>query len=398
MGILDVEDNLEKGDEIALNACWKRGCSYRMTRTFFPVGHGAFYTERFNDKDGRCVFTAVYDCGGSTTKIVSEQIEKVFEKNDVVDWLFISHLHRDHVNGVSQLLNRCNVKRIVLPALEDNMIVEAILYNYIQEGKFDSEANIFIKQLFRCDWGDTQVIQVKECDENNDLTPTIIDSANVGTTLASGNVIMINNLNWRYYPINLSSNNSAQIISRLANEAQIPTSDLYSNNKLDYEKIRNIVENLKVPNCRKIYKEIFGGNHNSYSMPLISLKEGCLCSNSTKLCDKIRKRPMYCQTNCLYTGDFEAINKFATLQKVLAKLNIDYDKIGIIQVPHHGSIHNMDVGMYKGGKICIISAKSNDKRHPDIQVIQNIQLNYSIPIIVSENTNTIQRFFIPYTL
>ena len=35
----------------------------RLDRTFWPVGHGAFYTERFYDHVDRCLFTAIYDCG-----------------------------------------------------------------------------------------------------------------------------------------------------------------------------------------------------------------------------------------------------------------------------------------------------------------------------------------------
>jgi beta-lactamase superfamily II metal-dependent hydrolase len=106
---------------------------------------------------------------------------------------------------------------------------------------------------------------------------------------------------------------------------------------------------------------------------------------------------MRCLTNCLYTGDFEATKKFGDLQKVFEKLGIGYSKIGVLQVPHHGSIHNINNDMYKSGKLCIISAKSNDVKHPDMHVIHTIQLNNSVPIIVSENDNTIQRFFIPHT-
>ena len=104
---------------------------------------------------------------------------------------------------------------------------------------------------------------------------------------------------------------------------------------------------------------------------------------------------MRCLTNCLYTGDFEAKNKFIELKKVFDTLGIDYSKIGILQVPHHGSKHNMDADMYKSGKICIISADSGDEKHPDMLVIQEIQLNNSIPIVVSENESFIQRFLIP---
>ena len=35
----------------------------RLERTFHPVGHGAFYTERFYDDDGQNIANVVFDCG-----------------------------------------------------------------------------------------------------------------------------------------------------------------------------------------------------------------------------------------------------------------------------------------------------------------------------------------------
>lgn len=40
---------------------------YTMERIFHPIGHGAFYTERFyEDGNDDPLFTAVYDCGSFT--------------------------------------------------------------------------------------------------------------------------------------------------------------------------------------------------------------------------------------------------------------------------------------------------------------------------------------------
>ena len=366
-----------------------------MTRTFYPVGHGAFYTERFNDKGGERLLTMVYDCGGRSKDIVTKQIKEAFENKDTVDWLFISHLHSDHINGVTTLLNHCNVKRIVLPALEDDLIVEALLYNYIETEKFDNDANRFIEKLLIGDSGSTQITQVESFKEDSNTPISVVDSERIGDKLVSGTAIEEKRINWRYYPINLSSNNSVSIIKKLAEVANVSLSSFYLNGKLDYEKIRDIVKDIGTSECTKIYKEVFGYNHNSYSMPVVSIAAVCLSAKCTRWCHKIGETPMRCLTNCLYTGDFEATKKFGDLQKVFEKLDIGYSKIGILQVPHHGSKHNMDADMYKSGKICIISAYSGDKKHPDMLVIHNIQLNNSIPIVVSENESSIQRFLIP---
>ena len=71
-----------------------------FTRKFHPVGFGAFYTE-CHEFGGREI-NVVYDCGtlkGET--FIEGCIRKQFPKDKtVIDILFISHFHKDHINGV----------------------------------------------------------------------------------------------------------------------------------------------------------------------------------------------------------------------------------------------------------------------------------------------------------
>ena len=396
--LASVDKIIKQGDIDADILRWRKGFPGEMIRIFHPVGHGAFYTERFYGENSKPVFCAVYDCGGKNTKTINACIENAFDKGDQIDQidiLFISHLHNDHINGVTTLLNHCDVKRIVLPALKDDLIVEALLYNYIETEEFDNDANKFVEQLLIGDFGSTQITKVENFKENSNTPISVVDSESIGKALASGTTIEEKRINWRYYPINLSLSNSVSIIKKLAEVANVSSSSFYLNGKLDYKKIRDVVKNIDISKVAKIYQGVFGRKHNSYSMPVVSIAAACLSAKCTRWCHKVGETPMRCLTNCLYTGDFEAKNKFVELQKVFDKLGIDYSKIGILQVPHHGSKHNMDADMYKSGKICIISAHSGDKKHPDMLVIQNIQLNSSVPIVVSENESSIQRFLIP---
>ena len=95
-----------------------------MTRTFHAIGQGAFYTEKFENG-----FTIVYDCGGQNKKFIVNKIQEVFQKNEKIDILFISHFHNDHINGVDFLLEYCDVKKVVLPFLHDNMKIQFIIEN-----------------------------------------------------------------------------------------------------------------------------------------------------------------------------------------------------------------------------------------------------------------------------
>lgn len=72
----------------------------KMIRTFHPVGHGAFYTERFYDDEN-----VVLDCGTlSTATQLNNEIKKL-QKSGMkeIDAIFISHFHTDHISKIDAL-------------------------------------------------------------------------------------------------------------------------------------------------------------------------------------------------------------------------------------------------------------------------------------------------------
>ena len=75
-----------------------------MTRTFHPVGQGGFFTEVFRDDSSKKKFTVAYDVGSNTAdkKYLQEAIDLVGK----VDVVFLSHLHKDHINGLPLLLQK----------------------------------------------------------------------------------------------------------------------------------------------------------------------------------------------------------------------------------------------------------------------------------------------------
>lgn len=70
------------------------------TKTFYAVGQGGFYSEKIQYE--RQTYTIVYDCGsvGSKSKLVQAINNSTLDK---VDCIVLSHLDRDHVNGLSDL-------------------------------------------------------------------------------------------------------------------------------------------------------------------------------------------------------------------------------------------------------------------------------------------------------
>ncbi len=135
-----------------------------MTRTFHPIGHGAFYTERFM-QGGKYKFTAVFDCGcfearkkgmsyARYTNRINKAVDSAFSPWEEVDLLFISHFHADHINGIKHLTGRCDVKHIIVPQLTPNIVIEAYIFNYLQSstGQGDNAANsgvnLWIRELY----------------------------------------------------------------------------------------------------------------------------------------------------------------------------------------------------------------------------------------------------------
>lgn len=102
---------------------------YTMERIFHPIGHGAFYTERFyEDGNDDPLFTAVYDCGSFSYGQLKGIIDTTFKKEDKINLLFISHFHFDHISMVQHLKSRCDIDYIIVPVLSLSTLVESLIH------------------------------------------------------------------------------------------------------------------------------------------------------------------------------------------------------------------------------------------------------------------------------
>ena len=88
-----------------------------------PVGQGGFfYGELYHDDK---TFRWIYDCGSDNKKELSREIRKI-PRNEKIDVLYLSHIHRDHVNGFNELTKRVEIDRVVLPYLDEYDKLSAI--------------------------------------------------------------------------------------------------------------------------------------------------------------------------------------------------------------------------------------------------------------------------------
>ena len=159
-----------------------------------PVGQGGFFcgTLSSNDKN----FRWVYDCGANNalTTQLKREIDDKIPRDCIVDALYFSHLHSDHISGVDYLLRRCKVKQIVLPYLNDSDKYFSLLHHFvllhdgqIEDNQFNFAREFIVNPVGFCsERGVEKLVQVREAtigpdddgrdeDRFEDLTPSESD-------------------------------------------------------------------------------------------------------------------------------------------------------------------------------------------------------------------------------
>ena len=386
----------------------------KLVRTFHPVGHGAFYTERFYDEHNQNVANIVFDCGcheackpGKSIADFQKQIDDIvdceFPLNEVekitIDALFISHFHIDHMNGISRLLNNCNVKRIIMPKLTDDVLLDVFLYTMFVHEFSAKDAYDAIDGFIKYVEELKVEVEINEDDINDDAEFEETDFDTIGILISKPTIIKVHSL-WKYIPFS-TKEKKAQLKQALINGVPELSAAL-SVSPIDLKQIADEFTNKPdlVGKCRKVYDSCFGNNnqHNRYSMTLFS----GTCDKQTTCTQQCHQSvvdlPRYCTKNCLYMGDFEADPtkslKNTNCEQLLKFYERYWSKIGMFQVPHHGSRDNTNVKLYSPPKFGIISAGTADVYlNPHIDVINLLQQYNCVPLIVTEDPTTVQKFY-----
>lgn len=383
----------------------------KLTRIIHPVGQGGFYTETLRQREQEV--NIVYDCGGYNrgekkmknyldSYLFSEKTKKKIEA------VFISHLHADHINGLQYLLDNAEVKYLFLPQLSDNIFLEAFLYNFCLTGNY-SHVNQFLMHLYNGDrtYGDneirTKIIQANPANDNRlpedfNMEEIPMDSPGLNAwdweqgksiNLSSIDSISANTLlcvgKWFYIPYNseVDSQKVKDLKDKLGKALNAP---------IDVANLPTMLKTLGVNKCKNIYKEVFGNEHNSYSMTLFSGTLENTMKNHCRMCPDCLKHhcchtPFCCNPNILYTGDFEP-NHVQGLQNYYGHW---WNKIAAIQIPHHGSKNNYEENLYEYPLKGFVSVGNNNSFcHPDIDTLIKIQNQGCHPIIVTEDKSSMQ--------
>lgn len=384
----------------------------KVTRIIHPIGQGGFYTETLND--GGNEITVVYDCGGNTEKFMNAYIDSYLPTNEngkkkVIDAVFISHLHADHVNGLDYLLEKTTVKNLILPQLTESVVLEAYLYNYITTRTINNISNQFLLNLYNGEGYDKEINIIKIEPNNNDRAINgVVLSQDDDSQFDFGFLYSTNTDltgvfhigNWLYIPYN----------PPVSHKSDHPESfyEYFKDELVHHDFLINelpdLCKTIKMAGVRKVYKKYFGTDHNAYSMTLFSgLKIPNDCHSRLRSylnCDCCRYHcPEYhCECNSpniLYTGDFEPNTGDSEPDNNMNKLMRFYGNywrtIGTIQVPHHGSRNNFNPELYSNACCGIVSVgRTNKYHHPNIDTLINIRKEGCCPRVTTEDFDTMQ--------
>jgi beta-lactamase superfamily II metal-dependent hydrolase len=357
-----------------------------LIRTFHPIGQGAFYSERhiFNTTE----FTVVYDCGSSTLKgkKLEAKITSSFPENQIINILFISHFHADHINGIEYLKKHCKIKRVVLPLLHEDSktILKAI--NLLENNNIDP---LLIDNPTEYFGDETTTIFVNQTntDENSngvnleDIAD--ISTLNSTTTIPSGKLIVsgVKSHDWIFIPFNYKQvERKNQFISSLATESltldDINTIDKITANKDKIKRAYNAIDGDLNENSMLLFSGERNNNHVncfSHTTPF----------HYFYYFDKIK-------SGCIYFGDI-SLKQIDIITDIRRKLVRLLSNVGTIQVPHHGSIQNFEKSILSIGeiKLAIISfGTTNSYGHPSDIVVGEIISSSVIPLLVTEKQET----------
>lgn len=385
-----------------------------IIRKFFPVGQGAFYSERI--ENGKDSFIIVYDCGVDHVHETNQAIVlDAFSKKDTIDYLFISHLDKDHISLVKTLKESVKrIQHVVLPLI-DEINVRTLYSLSMLSG--DSDVASFWEMVRSSlsgegiEEGSPRIFFITPEGIESDIRETQwVEPRPTGYPIDSYD-LQHDDLCWVFIPFCQHQERKNELDARLENlledsefasallSLKIKCSSLYElKYLLSTHRFADLISNSVIrEKLHEAYSSITGSiNQNSllvYSGPDSESDILRIDSFFPQRCSLFRHYcsfdDIYHRVACLFTGDSDLDMYY--YKNHLADL---WENVGTIQLPHHGSHNSFKAGynMHKFDRPYLFPVsfgEKNNHHHPSGKVLSFLLSADCIPIPVTDNYNTL---------
>lgn len=393
---------------------------------FHPVGQGLFYTGSLAHK----TYNFVYDCGtenkqqylNSSIDSYIKDIHNGNTKNAEIDFVVISHLHRDHFSGLLNLARKTNIHKVYLPYLGyDKNFIALILAHIIFDNWNDEENNENMYPVFAFMSG---LYGIEDSNDFPQIQAVFIEERN-SEQFRDGDFCY--SACEDYAHIGLEKYWKFVFINRAIDKSKIKLLNQKVSDILNCYGIKSIVELVSskdgIQQISKIYHEVFAHeirkNTNFLNMTSIVLIHyplykfpNAFYADSNEVVKwtsrRVESRYFSHWYPCDYTCfEFEKLWNPLTIlsgdvmidyiieKLILSQLKQFEDKkqplCGVLQIPHHGSKKNWIAWRHTSinSQVYVIPfGLGNRHRHPHPDTIENlISTKQSIQFV-----NQIQNF------
>ena len=361
----------------------------QVFRNIHPVGQGAFYSETLHVPGSTEDKYIVYDCGTSSKRgRLNDEISGALPDGKGIDVLFISHFHEDHINGIKNLAKNHRIKYVVLPQI-DGYEWFFVVNNYLNSGNDSGMPDTDFLDDLRGALKESKIIQVSPA--AGDMSPVSEQSMpfdSAGPIFDGGSPLRLDNKLWHYVAVNPLSKDK---LESLRKEIETLTYGGKPVNVADLRKPEFLI--ALSSELRDRYEKVFKGG-NEYSMCVLSEAENRYKFEFYSHLYHIRENAAYgecwgyrhSKDGALYTGDADFLNTNA-LKRIHERLGEHGQRILLLQLPHHGSIHNFNVDLLNWAGSHLISfacyGKKNSFHHPS-SVVMGTAGTYGVSIGMDE--------------
>lgn len=307
-------------------------------RVILPIGQGGLDVEKIGDT------VAVFDCGSTSLKSVKTYIDMLYDLIDshTINYLFISHFDNDHVNALTYLLQKMQVKEIFVPKVNGNY---ERFYNFLTDYAYNSIMDL-IRPLVR---NDELILHEVDYNDNND--------------------IYYKDHIWEWKCRSLLRDEDLKIWERGFTDHNIDIASLDDAKYVDAHKteinacIRDIFDS-KGPNTKGLVMCSRACSEVPVKQVLVSQDN----NEHTNLHNT--------ETKCFYVGDADLMYA-ATVKDIYNWFELPQDELLLMQIPHHGSRYNSDASLER-----LFPAKYYFYHDKDDE---RIRKNNLYPILTSKN-------------